>query len=146
MLAYKAVEKRPINMKLIDEIKIPSKLESISVVELQVENLKSQLDIEDAIYGNMMLAVVEAVTNAIEHGNHCAPDKQVTFETYKNTRSLKFMISDEGEGFDPNCVPDPTLPENLEKPCGRGVFLIKRLADLVVFHNQGRTIELQFRI
>lgn len=133
-------------MHLIEQIKIPSKLEDISMVESQVENLKSKLNIDDAIYGNMMLAVVEAVTNAIAHGNHYAPDKEVTFQTYKNTRSLKFMISDEGEGFDPNRVPDPTLPENLEKPCGRGVYLIKHLADLVVFHDKGRTIELRFRI
>ncbi len=133
-------------MHLIEQIKIPSKLEDISMVESQVENLKAKLNIDDAIYGNMMLAVVEAVTNAITHGNHYAPDKQVTFQTYKNTRSLKFMISDEGEGFDPNRVPDPTLPENLEKPCGRGVYLIKHLADLVVFHDKGRTIELRFRI
>ncbi|MEZ5007279.1 MAG: ATP-binding protein [Chitinophagales bacterium] len=133
-------------MNLIEHIKFSSRLENISMVESQVETLKSKLNIEDAIYGNMMLAVVEAVTNAIEHGNHCAPDKEVTFETYKNTRSLKFMITDEGEGFDPNRIPDPTLPENLEKPCGRGVFLIKHLADLVVFHDKGRTIELQFKI
>ncbi len=146
MRTYKLIEKRSTRMNLIDEIKITSRLENISVVESQVETLKSKLHIEDAIYGNMMLAVVEAVTNAIEHGNHCAPDKQVTFETYKNTRSLKFMISDEGEGFDPNRIPDPTLPENIEKPCGRGVYLIKRLADLVVFHDNGRKIELQFKI
>jgi serine/threonine-protein kinase RsbW len=133
-------------MHLIEQIKIPSKLEDISVVESQVEHLKSKLNIDDSIYGNMMLAVVEAVTNAIAHGNQYAPDKEVTFQTFKNTRSLKFMITDEGDGFDPNRVPDPTLPENLEKPCGRGVFLIKHLADLVVFHDKGRTIELQFRI
>ena len=133
-------------MNLIEQIKIPSRLEQISLVESKVETLKSNLDIEDAIFGNMMLAVVEAVTNAIEHGNRRAPDKEVTFETYRNTRHLKFMISDEGEGFDPNRIPDPTLPENLEKPCGRGVYLIKHLADLVVFHDRGRTIELQFKI
>ena len=133
-------------MNLIEQIRIPSRLEEISVVESKVETLKSNLKIEDAIFGNMMLAVVEAVTNAIEHGNRNAPDKMVTFETYRTPRELKFMIRDEGEGFDPNRIPDPTLPENLEKPCGRGVFLIKQLSDLVVFHDRGRTIELQFKI
>jgi len=131
---------------LIDEVRISSRLEDISVVESKVETLKSSMDIDDSKFGNVMLAVVEAVTNAIQHGNRYAPDKEVTFETYSSQRELKFMISDEGEGFDPNRIPDPTLPENVENPCGRGVFLIKNLADEVVFHDDGRTIELQFNL
>jgi len=132
--------------KSIEQVRIPSRLEDISVVESKVENLKSNMDIDDSIYGNVMLAVVEAVTNAIQHGNRYAPDKEVTFETHRSSKELTFMISDEGEGFDPNRIPDPTLPENIENPCGRGVFLIKNLADTVVFHDDGRTIELQFKI
>ncbi|MCP4121868.1 MAG: ATP-binding protein [Bacteroidetes bacterium] len=131
---------------LIDEVKISSRLEDISVVESKVETLKSSMGIDDSKFGNVMLAVVEAVTNAIQHGNRYAPDKEVTFETYHSPRELKFMISDEGEGFDPNRIPDPTLPENVENPCGRGVFLIKNLADEVVFRDEGRTIELQFNL
>ena len=131
---------------LIDQVRISSSLEDISVVESKVETLKTSLDIDDSIYGNVMLAVVEAVTNAIQHGNRYAPDKEVTFETYRSPQELKFMITDEGEGFDPSRIPDPTLPENIENPCGRGVFLIKNLADTVVFHDDGRTIELKFSI
>ena len=133
-------------MNLIDQVKIPSRLEDISVVESTVEDLKSKLHIEDAMYGNVMLAVVEAVTNAIQHGNRYSPEKEVTFETHRSTHNLRFTITDEGEGFDPTCVPDPTLPENIEKPCGRGVFLIKNLADDVAFQDDGRTIELTFNI
>ena len=131
---------------LIDQVRISSSLEDISVVESKVETLKTSLDIDDSIYGNVMLAVVEAVTNAIQHGNRYAPDKEVTFETYRSPQELKFMLTDEGEGFDPSRIPDPTLPENIENPCGRGVFLIKNLADTVVFHDDGRTIELKFSI
>ena len=133
-------------MNLIDQVKIPSRLEDISVVESKVETLKSKLQLEDAIYGNVMLAVVEAVTNAIQHGNRYSPEKKVTFETHRSTHNLRFTISDEGEGFDPTRVPDPTLPENIEKPCGRGVFLIKNLADGVTFEDDGRTIQLTFNI
>ena len=133
-------------MKFIDQVKISSKLEDISVVESKVETLKSRLDLEDAVYGNMMVAVVEAVTNAIQHGNRYAPEKEVTFETYRSTRSIKFIVSDEGDGFDHLNVPDPTLPENIEKPCGRGVFLIKNLADDVEFSKDGTRIELKFKI
>lgn len=132
--------------QLIDQVRISSRLEDISVVESKVEHLKAQLDIDDAVYGNVMLAVVEAVTNAIQHGNRYAPDKKVVFQTYSHQSELKFTISDEGEGFDPNRIPDPTLPENLENPCGRGVFLIKNLADEVEFHDDGRTIELKFNL
>jgi serine/threonine-protein kinase RsbW len=133
-------------MNLIDQVKIPSRLDNISVVESKVEVLKSELNLEDAIYGNVMLAVVEAVTNAIQHGNRYSPEKNVTFETHRSTHNLRFTISDEGEGFDPNRVPDPTLPENIEKPCGRGVFLIRNLADGVNFEDDGRTIQLTFNI
>ena len=68
-------------MNLIDQVRITSRLENISVVESKVETLKSELELEDAIYGNVMLAVVEAVTNAIQHGNRYSPEKKVTFET-----------------------------------------------------------------
>ena len=104
------------------------------------------MEIEDAIYGNMMLAVVEAVTNAIQHGNRYAPEKEVTLETYREEQCVSFIITDQGSGFDPSGVPDPTLPENIEKPCGRGVFLIKNLADDVEYHDQGRRIEINFNI
>lgn len=133
-------------MSLIDQVKISSRLEDISLVESKVEQIKCRLDIQESIYGNMMLAVVEAVTNAIEHGNRCAPDKAVTFETYQNTRHVTFVVKDEGDGFNPDIIPDPTLPENIENPNGRGVFLIKNLADEVVFKDDGRTIELNFKL
>ena len=133
-------------MDLIDQVKISSRLEDISVVESKVEDLKDELEIEDSKYGNMMLAVVEAVTNAIQHGNRYAPEKEVTLETYRDNHELRFIVTDEGEGFDPSGVPDPTLPENVEKPCGRGVFLIKNLADDVEYHDNGRKIEINFRI
>ncbi len=136
-----AMETRQIN-----KLEFASDLENISLVETFIDRLKDQYDIEDNIYGNMMLAVIEAVTNAIEHGNNCDCNKSVCFTTYKEDKSLRFCIEDQGCGFDPAKVPDPTLPENLEEPGGRGVFLIRHLADLVVFDQSGSRIEIQFRI
>ena len=130
----------------INKLEFASDLENISLVESYIDRLKDQYDIEDTIYGNMMLAVIEAVTNAIEHGNNCDCKKNVCFTTYKEEKSLRFCIEDQGCGFDPAKVPDPTLPENIEEPCGRGVFLIRNLADLVVFDQSGSRIEIQFRI
>ena len=133
-------------MQLIHKLEFPSKLENICLVESHIDHLRDHYSIEDSIYGNMMLAVIEAVTNAIEHGNKRDHSKAVEFYTFKNEKALKFCIVDQGSGFDHTSVPDPTLPENLEEPSGRGVFLIRHLADLVVFERNGSRIEIQFRV
>ena len=59
---------------------------------------------------------------------------------------LTFTVSDQGEGFDFSDLPDPTLPENLEKPQGRGIFLMNNLADSVVFEDPGNTVEISFKL
>jgi serine/threonine-protein kinase RsbW len=85
------------------------------------------------------------MTNAIKHGNKYDPDKKVclTLET-KEDRYLCFTIKDQGCGFDPETLPDPTSPDFLEEPNGRGVFLIQKLADHVKFSNNGTTLEMWF--
>ena len=60
--------------------------------------------------------------------------------------AISFKISDEGDGFDPKTIPDPTLPENLERCGGRGVFLMHKLSNRVVFSDNGRTVEIEFEI
>ena len=98
-------------------------------------------------YGNILVALTEALSNAIHHGNKSNPEKSVdiSFEAQAEEKLL-FTIKDEGDGFDPDSLPDPTDPENLEKPHGRGVFLMRNLADEVSFDDDGRTVELLFNI
>lgn len=131
-------------VKVVDRRQFNSDLRSIAEVEEYIECLRQNYCIDDAVYGNMLLAVVEAMTNAIEHGNAFDTSKKVTFEVRKGTKHLSFLIKDQGAGFDPAEVPDPTLPANIEEPRGRGVFLIRNLADSVCFEDNGSAVNMEF--
>jgi len=125
-------------------IQIPSLVENIRIVESFVDNAKEKYSLTDDVYGNIMIAVIESVNNAITHGNKTDKTKNVSLSTSLLEEQIKFIISDEGEGFDHEDLPDPTAPENIEKVGGRGIFLIKHLADEVHFEDNGRTLELTF--
>ena len=125
-------------------IQVPSLVENIRVVESFIDNSKETFHIEDDIYGNIMVAVTEAVNNAIRHGNKFDKDKNVYLSLYVNKDRVKFEVEDEGEGFDYDNLMDPTAPENLENPGGRGIFLIRHLADEVEFNKEGRNVQLTF--
>ena len=88
----------------------------------------------------MQLALEEGLANAIKHGNKMDPDKQVTVECFLNEDVVRVVIKDEGEGFDIDDVPDPTLPENLDKPSGRGVMLMKAFMDDVIYNDSGNQL------
>ncbi|GAA4019483.1 ATP-binding protein [Hymenobacter fastidiosus] len=126
------------------KIQVPSLVENIRVVESFIDNSKETFHIEDDIYGNIMVAVTEAVNNAIRHGNKFDKDKNVYLSLYVNKDRVRFEVEDEGEGFDFNNLIDPTAPENLENPGGRGIFLIRHLADEVEFQKEGRNVQLTF--
>lgn len=128
------------------KIQIPSLVENIRVVESFIDNSKDTFQIEDDIYGNIMVAVTEAVNNAIRHGNKFDKDKYVYLSLYVQPNQLKFEIEDEGMGFNHENLEDPTAPDNLESPGGRGIFLIRHLADAVEFSNEGRRVELTFQL
>ena len=127
-------------------IQIPSIIENVRMIESFIDNAKEQFHLEDDIYGNIMIAVTEAINNAIKHGNGSNSKKNVDLILNLNENLLKFTIKDEGAGFDYSNLPDPTAPENLEKPGGRGIFLMKHLSDEVVFKEEGRVVELFFYI
>jgi serine/threonine-protein kinase RsbW len=93
-----------------------------------------------------MIAVTESVNNAIKHGNQNNKSKNVSISLSLNENILKFRVEDQGSGFDHSKLPDPTAPENLNKPSGRGIFLMKHLSDEVNFHDEGKTVELSFYV
>jgi len=130
-------------MKTIN-IEIPSLPENIRIVESFIDNAKDQYDLNDDIYGNIMIAVTESVNNAIMHGNKQQKGKNVSLTLLFDENAIKFTIQDQGGGFDYQHLPDPTSPENLSKPGGRGIFLMKHLCDEVTFRDEGRTVELTF--
>ena len=118
----------------------------ISEVEYFVKRFAKDLNIAEEIFPNILISVTEAVNNAIIHGNQKNSSKDVKIELYTNSEMLTIKVSDQGAGFDPEEVPDPTLEENLDKLGGRGVFLIQQLSDKVFFRNNGRTVEMKFNI
>lgn len=128
------------------KIQIPSLVENIRIVESFIDNAKDQFKISDDLYANIMVAVTESVNNAIRHGNNCDKNKNVNLTLLLEDKSIKFIVEDEGDGFDFNNLPDPTAPENIEKPGGRGIFLIQNLCDEVKFLNEGRIVEMIYNL
>lgn len=126
------------------QIQIPSLAENIRIVESFIDNARERFSLNDDIYGNIMIAVTESVNNAILHGNKLDVKKNVTLQLNVDESMLNFTIIDEGLGFDFHNLPDPTSPENLDKPGGRGIFLMKHLCDEVSFENEGRSVTLTF--
>ena len=126
------------------KIKIPSITENIRIIESFIDNAKEKFNLNDDIYGNIMIAVTESVNNAIMHGNKNDRTKNVTLSLSLNNNVINFKIKDEGIGFDFQNLPDPTSPENLDKPSGRGIFLMKHLSDEVNFTRNGSIVELSF--
>jgi serine/threonine-protein kinase RsbW len=126
------------------KIRFSSAYESLSQVEKMVEEVCDENHISEDNYGNILVAVTEAVNNAIQHGNKFDPTKEIEVEYEKRNQELVFRITDQGLGFDYTSIPDPTDPQNLEKINGRGVFLMRNLADKVNFFENGRIVELCF--
>jgi serine/threonine-protein kinase RsbW len=124
-------------MKTI-KISIPSLIENIKIIESFIDNAKESFEINDDIYGNIMISVTECISNAITQS------KLVHLELTMENDLLKFTIEDEGLGYDSSKLKDPTAPENIEKIGGRGVFLIKQLTDEVRFEENGRKAILSF--
>ena len=129
------------------ELVIQSLPENIHKVEDLIEDIRDEFQFKDDVYGNVMIATTEAVNNSIIHGNKSDSNKTVTVRIVTtNPYRLKIEVEDEGSGFDYVNLKDPTAPENLENPGGRGVFLMSHLCDELNFANDGRKVELVFNI
>ena len=129
---------------IMQELSFESKQENIAIVERLIDEMCEQHSVIEEHYGDILIAMTEGVNNAIVHGNKLDINKSISVEYEKRGRDLFFRISDEGAGFDYENLPDPTAPENLERPNGRGVFLMRNLADECLFEDDGRVIELVF--
>ena len=125
---------------------LTSEIQQVSKIEGLVSKVFDDHKINQDYFGNVLVALTEAANNAILHGNCCNPDKKVQVAYKVNPSMLYFDIIDEGPGFNPDDLPDPTDPKHLDKPHGRGVFLMKRLADEVEFEGNGSHVRLGFKI
>lgn len=131
-------------LPIMHSIDFPSKAENIHLVEKLIDAVCEEHKVGEDHYGNILIAMTEAVNNAIHHGNGLNPDKKTKVEFDRTETQIIFTVIDEGTGFDYDNLPDPTAPENIEKPNGRGIFLMKNLADEINFEDEGRRVELIF--
>jgi len=128
------------------DLQIPSDIGNLRLVEKAIDELSLELNLSDEIYGNVMVATMEATNNAIIHGNNSDPKKNVKIQILLEEKELKVHVEDQGMGFDYENVPDPTSPENLEKINGRGIFLMEHLSDEIMYREDGRIVVLKFRL
>lgn len=127
-------------------LRLPSNPRNVCQVESFVQRIMEKYRISPDVYGNILISLTEAVNNAIIHGNRKDESKTVQIQLSQDKGHLAILVSDEGRGFDYQSIPDPTAPENLSKIGGRGVFLMQQLCDRIHFHDNGRTVEMQFRL
>lgn len=135
------MQERPNLFKLT----LSSEATSINELEPFLQRLSKNRVLSDNQYHDILLCLTEAVTNGIRHGNENDPSKKVSIEGEVSGQQIQFKISDEGHGFDPKKVPDPTDERNICEPCGRGVHIMKSLADFLDYSEKGRTVHLKFR-
>ncbi|GAB4409063.1 MAG: hypothetical protein OHK0039_12560 [Bacteroidia bacterium] len=129
------------------QLVLESKPDVIHLIEAVVEEIRTELGFKEDVYGNVMVAVTEAVNNAIIHGNQGDESKQVYVDfEMENRYRLVVRVRDEGRGFDPGTLADPTAPENIANIGGRGVFLMQNLSDELSFLEEGRMVEMVFNI
>lgn len=122
--------------------RIPSEPDNCAaIIELLLSNLERAEWQNKDVFG-IHMAMEEAVMNAIRHGNQCSPDKDVHVIIKLSENEFYAQITDQGCGFDPDELPDPTDDDNLEKTCGRGVMLIRNFVDEVKYNEKGNSVEL----
>ena len=131
---------------VMQKINFPSNANNVRLVEKLVDDVCAEIGVNEEKYGNILIALTEAVNNAIHHGNLLNPKKLTTVQCKQINEKLTFLIKDEGVGFDYENLPDPTDPKNVEKPDGRGIYLMKHLSDEISFENNGSSIELSFEL
>ncbi len=131
---------------MLRKIKIESEINNLRIVENAIDSITNESGINQENYGKILIATLEAVNNAIVHGNKSDRKKFVKIEFSLKRSTLEVTIEDEGKGFKPGDVPDPTMPENIELINGRGIFLMKKLADSIEFNTKGNYVKMKFKI
>lgn len=131
---------------VINQLSLASESKSLLILEDWINSLCEAYNIGEELYGNILIAVTEAVNNAIIHGNKNDVIKKTLVSYQSSEKNLVFIVKDCGVGFDFNNVKDPTDPNNIEQPDGRGIFLMRHLADEVEYSEPGNYVEIKFDI
>ena len=131
--------------KMYKRLKIESRIANLRIIENAIDEITGIVGVKQDDYGKIMVAALEAVNNAIIHGNKSDPGKLVDVEIDFKENDITITVTDEGNGFRPEKIPDPTLPENIEELSGRGVFLMSKLADSIKFNEKGNSVTMSFK-
>lgn len=144
ILLYLLSMSKPDTKKIV----LNSSFDEMERLEPFVDELKQWTDVNEEDSNRIMLTLSEAVNNAIIHGNNENPDKKVVVLSTldEKNRVLTISVEDEGEGFDPEEIPDPLKEENLLNEGGRGVYLIKQYADDLQFSKGGSKATITFEL
>ena len=127
-------------------LELPNDIRSIEhAVEYVMRHCSTCSDYARRFNLNFRVGLTEALSNAMLYGNASDPQKRVRVEVTVRRKEVAVRVTDEGVGFDPALVPDPTLPANISKSGGRGIFLMKALMDEVRFNDQGNSVTLVLR-
>jgi len=125
------------------DVRIPSSTTEGQKVQERIITLLEELEFPARGIFGVRLALEEALVNAIKHGNGLDPNKQVHVACQISSEKVRIVIEDEGDGFRPQDVPDPTEDENLEKPCGRGIMLMRAFLSVVEYNDRGNRVILE---
>ncbi len=131
-------------MNILKELSIASNLKNLNHIQRFVEEVCDEYNINNSYFGNITVAINEAVRNAIIHGNKSDENKKVYIAFGRKNEAMIFVIKDQGSGFDYHNLIDPT--EEIGDNIGTGIFLINLLSDNVSFSDNGSTIEISFFI
>ena len=128
-------------------LEIPTDVRSIEhAVDYVMERCRTCETYQKRLRLNFRVGLTEALTNAMLYGNEYDPAKRVRVEVTLESGRLEARVTDQGRGFDPSAIPDPTRPENLLKSGGRGLFLMRQLLDEVSYNDQGNQVTLVLRL
>ena len=132
-------------MSFIEEFQVTIKNDTVAgqAVQERIVKILEDLGYPPRDVFGVRLALEEALVNAIKHGNGMDPDKTVRIDCRINLQTVRIEIEDEGDGFEPDLVPDPTDPDNLEKPCGRGLMLMRSFMSRIEFNDVGNRVTLE---
>lgn len=126
------------------KIRIESQIGNLRIVENAIDEATSVIGISQDNYGKILVSAMEAVNNAIIHGNKSVAEKIVEVEISSKGDELVITVTDQGPGFKPEKVPDPTTPENIEELNGRGIYLMSHLADKIEYNKKGNSVKMIF--
>ncbi len=121
----------PVNQPRSFELTVPSRLEEMAHVHTLVEEAIREYNLTEDLAHWIELTISESMINAIQHGNKCDPEKKATLKISSDGNQIEITVEDQGKGFQLDDVADPTNVENLLKPSGRGILIIRSFMDEV---------------